>query len=84
MSCTVIFTVQVENFLGCRDYDEKMLHDHGHGGHSGYGGHIGHGGPSGYTRAMVDHDEGRKELAKTSFQVVKKRRRVAVCAENSV
>ena len=74
-SCCVISTVQVENFLGCRDYDEKMLHDHGHGGHGGHGG---------YKRAGTDNDIGRRELTKTSLQVIKQRRRVATCAENSV
>jgi hypothetical protein len=78
MYCNVIFTLQVENFLGCRDYDEKMLHDHGHSGHSGHSGH------GGYKRAVTDNDNGRREMTKTSLQVVKQRRRVAACAENSV
>ena len=76
-----MLTVQVENFLGCRDYDEKMLHDHGHSGHRGHGGHGGH---IGYTRTVTDNDIGRTELTKTSIQVIKQRRRVAACAENSV
>ena len=76
-----MFTVQVENFLGCKDYDKKMLHDHGNSSHSGHSGHGGHGG---YKRSVTDNDVGRRELTKTSLQVIKHIRRVTACAENSV
>ena len=60
------YFLQVENYLGCRDYDEGGHPEQVHGSHGG-------------------QDWGRKELTKTSLQVIKQRKRFAgACAENSV